>query len=56
MLLSPIYRGFDVTEILRAAVSADNGKPAKGLVASGVLVGMLLAALSLWTAIPLGWI
>ncbi len=28
----------------------------KGLAAAGVFLAMLLAALSLWTAIPLGWI
>lgn len=31
-------------------------RPAKGLVASVVFVVMLLAALSIWTAIPLTWI
>jgi hypothetical protein len=30
--------------------------PARGLAASVVFVVMLLAALALWTAIPLGWI
>jgi hypothetical protein len=30
--------------------------PARGLVASVVFVAMLLAAFSLWTAIPLSWI
>lgn len=30
--------------------------PARGLVASLIFVAMLLAALSLWTAIPLGWV
>jgi hypothetical protein len=30
--------------------------PARGLAASVVFVAMLLAALSLWTAIPLSWI
>ncbi|MGC1852108.1 MAG: hypothetical protein WA687_06685 [Solirubrobacterales bacterium] len=30
--------------------------PARGLAASAIFVVMLLAALSLWTAIPLGWI
>jgi hypothetical protein len=30
--------------------------PARGIAASFVFVVMLLAALSLWTAIPLGWI
>ena len=32
------------------------GGPARGLAASLVFVVMLLAALSLWTAIPLSWI
>ncbi len=31
-------------------------RPVKGLVASVVFVAMLLAALSIWTAIPLTWI
>jgi hypothetical protein len=31
-------------------------RPARGMVASLVFVVMLLAALALWTAIPLGWI
>src|ERR1700754_1935391 len=31
-------------------------RPAKGLAASIVFVAMLLAALSIWTAIPLTWI
>lgn len=30
--------------------------PARGLAASAVFVVMLLAALALWTAIPVGWI
>ena len=30
--------------------------PARGLAASFVFVAMLLAALALWTAIPVGWI
>jgi len=30
--------------------------PARGLAASAIFVVMLLAALALWTAIPLGWI
>lgn len=30
--------------------------PARGIVASVVFVAMLLAALSIWTAIPLSWI
>ncbi len=31
-------------------------RPAKGLAASVIFVAMLLAALSIWTAIPLTWI
>ena len=31
-------------------------RPAKGLAASVVFVAMLLAALSIWTAIPLTWV
>ena len=31
-------------------------QPAKALAASVVFIAMLLAALSLWTAIPLSWI
>jgi hypothetical protein len=31
-------------------------RPVKGLVASAVFLAMLLAALSIWTAIPLTWI
>ena len=30
--------------------------PVRGMAASAVFVAMLIAALSLWTAIPLGWI
>ncbi|HXS48184.1 MAG TPA: hypothetical protein VN756_12080 [Solirubrobacterales bacterium] len=30
--------------------------PLRGLAASGIFIVMLLAALALWTAIPLGWI
>jgi hypothetical protein len=30
--------------------------PAKGLLAGGIFVAMLIVALSIWTAIPLGWI
>jgi|SRR6476619_1326623 len=30
--------------------------PLRGLAASGIFVVMLLAALALWTAIPVGWI
>ena len=33
-----------------------SGGPARGLAAAVVFVAMLLAALSLWTAIPLSWI
>ncbi len=32
------------------------GGVARGLAASLIFVAMLLAALSIWTAIPLGWI
>jgi hypothetical protein len=35
---------------------AHRHNPARGLAASVVFVAMLLAALSLWTAIPLSWI
>lgn len=39
-------------------MSADSHthNPARGVAASAVFVAMLLAALSLWTAIPLSWI
>jgi hypothetical protein len=35
---------------------AHGTSPARGLAASGIFVVMLLAALALWTAIPVGWI
>jgi len=33
-----------------------HGSPARALAASAVFIAMLLTALALWTAIPLGWI
>lgn len=38
------------------ATRSQSFTPARGLVASVVFVAMLLAAFSLWTAIPLSWI
>jgi hypothetical protein len=38
------------------ATDSHRGGPARGLAASVVFVVMLLAALSIWTAIPLSWI
>ncbi|MBW8058891.1 MAG: hypothetical protein FVQ78_00875 [Solirubrobacterales bacterium] len=38
------------------ATDSYNQHPARGLAASGIFVAMLVAALSLWTAVPLGWI
>ena len=38
------------------AAESHSHNPARGLAASVVFVAMLLAALSLWTAIPLSWI
>ncbi len=38
------------------ASNAHTQNPAKGLAASVVFVAMLLAAFSLWTAIPLSWV
>jgi uncharacterized oligopeptide transporter (OPT) family protein len=38
------------------ATDSQTGGPARGLVASVIFVAMLLAALSIWTAIPLSWI
>jgi hypothetical protein len=38
------------------ATHSHSVSPARGLVASVVFVAMLLAALSIWTAIPLSWI
>lgn len=37
-------------------VASHTSSPARGLAAGIVFVAMLLAALSLWTAIPLSWI
>jgi hypothetical protein len=39
-----------------ATADAHSHNPARALAASAVFVAMLLAALSLWTAIPLSWI
>lgn len=38
------------------ATDSHRGGAARGLAASLIFVAMLLAALSLWTAVPLGWI
>lgn len=38
------------------ATDSHRAGPARGLAASVIFVAMLLAALSLWTAVPLGWI
>ena len=38
------------------ATQTHSHSPARGLAASLVFVAMLLAALSLWTAIPLSWV
>ena len=38
------------------AAESHSHSPARGLAASLVFVAMLLAALSLWTAIPLSWV
>ena len=38
------------------AAEAHSHTAARGIAASAIFVAMLLAALSLWTAIPLGWI
>ncbi len=38
------------------ATDSHSGGPLRGLVASIVFLAMLLAALSIWTAIPLSWI
>jgi len=38
------------------ATESHSVRPLKGLVASVVFVAMLLAAFSIWTAIPLSWI
>jgi hypothetical protein len=38
------------------ATYSDGTSPIRGMAASGIFVVMLLAALALWTAIPVGWI
>ncbi len=38
------------------ATSTHTHSPARGLAATAVFVAMLLAAFSLWTAIPLSWV
>ena len=38
------------------ATDSYSQRPARGLAASVIFAAMLLAALSLWTAVPLGWI
>jgi hypothetical protein len=38
------------------ATDSHRAGPARGLAASFIFLVMLLAALSLWTAVPLGWI
>ena len=38
------------------ATDSHSGGPARGMAAAVVFVAMLLAALSIWTAIPLSWI
>ncbi|MGE5281309.1 MAG: hypothetical protein ACM3N0_03125 [Chloroflexota bacterium] len=38
------------------ATDSRSAGPARGMAATAVFVAMLLAALSLWTAIPLSWI
>jgi hypothetical protein len=38
------------------ATDSHSGGPARGLIAGFIFVSMLLAALSIWTAIPLSWI
>lgn len=38
------------------ATDSHSGGPARGLIAGVIFVAMLLAALSIWTAIPLSWI
>jgi hypothetical protein len=38
------------------AAKSHSHNPARGLAAGAVVIAMLLAALSLWTAIPLSWI
>jgi hypothetical protein len=41
---------------MRTASETQGRSAAQGLAAGGVFFAMLVAALSLWTAIPLGWI
>ena len=38
------------------ATDSRSAGPARGLAAMAIFLAMLLAALSIWTAIPLGWI
>ena len=38
------------------ATGSQSAGPARGMAATAIFVAMLLAALSIWTAIPLGWI
>jgi len=38
------------------ATGSHSASPARGMAAMAIFVAMLLAALSIWTAIPLGWI
>ena len=38
------------------ATGSKSAGPARGMAATAIFVAMLLAALSIWTAIPLGWI
>ena len=38
------------------ATDSHSAGPARGMAATAIFVAMLLAALSIWTAIPLGWI
>jgi len=48
--------GDAATEQRERALRAHQTSPARGLAASVIFVTMLLAALSLWTAIPLSWV
>jgi hypothetical protein len=41
---------------MEMATDSHSGGPARGMAAGFVFVAMLLAALSIWTAIPLSWI
>ena len=41
---------------MKTASETQGRSAAQGLAAGGVFFAMLVAALSLWTAIPLGWI